>query len=109
MDSNAFIANQAYSQTDARVSDVGNFSYRPEVSDNYHAVYHDPRSSQTIMGIRGTADLGDLGSDLAIATGTEDLDPGFQRSAAKLEHVVSTLGGGDYRNVKISGHSLGGQ
>lgn len=109
MDQNAFVANEAYGNVDERATTVGSFSYRPEVSDSYHAVYHDPRTSQTMVGIRGTADFKDVLSDVSIVGGVEDMDPRFRASERKLQEITDTLGHGDYGNVKVMGHSLGGQ
>ena len=104
-------AEVAYDPVGERRTSVGSFSYMPEVSDGFHAVYHDPRSRHTLIGIRGTnpTSVGDLQADLSITAGREDSDIRFQHSEAKLAEIVGKYGGGDHGKVKVAGHSLGGQ
>ena len=86
-----------------------------EYADNYHIVphlssatelvIHNPVAKEVVLAFRGTAELGDLKSDLRIAVGHHRIR-GFAEDASMVRTVQRLFP--NYALV-LTGHSLGGQ
>jgi hypothetical protein len=101
-------AEDAYQGVDNR-KDLGDYEYKKDLSDKRAAVYHNPKTNQSHIGFRGTADGKDAFTDVLdprgnILTGTHAMNP-LYKSDVKLYDRVSAQHGG---KVTVSGHSLGG-
>lgn len=102
------ISNESYKGVDER-KDLGDWKYKKEDSDKNIAVYHNPKTNESYVGYRGTADLADVKVDAIdkegnILRGTQRNNPRFKRSLAKYNEIKGKYGG----ETKVAGHSLGG-
>ena len=104
-------ANQSYKAVGER-KDIGKFLYREDLSTPETAVWFNAEDGVAHVSYRGTANLTDVGSDVSLAVGREELDPAgrFARSVdeTRRAYMVLSRNGMDAVTVEGSGHSLGG-
>lgn len=80
-------------------------AFDASLSDHETSVFVDHAAKQVITSFRGTAALGDLGTDTAIAAGLAKNSARYASSSDALNAVFSKYG--DYSHT-LTGHSLGG-
>jgi len=102
------MANVAYDEADTR-GNIGDYEYDRDLSDKNTAVYHNKKTKQNYLGLRGTKDLKDLYTDLAdprgnILRGTQGTNPMYEGDLKLYDKVQAKYGG----STLTSGHSLGG-
>jgi pimeloyl-ACP methyl ester carboxylesterase len=82
------------------------FTYDVDASTATQAVYHNHKTKEVITSFRGTKELDDLATDLAVAFGAEKLTPRFRSQAREYKKVLDKYGEGWTHS--LAGHSLGG-
>lgn len=70
------------------------------------AVLKNPESKKAVIGIRGTKNIGDALTDVAVGLGDIRTTERYKRTRAEVERVKKELGP-EYE-VSLAGHSLGG-
>ena len=102
----AEFANASYTAPEKR-GDMGDFKYDKDLSDLRTAVYHNPKTKQTKMSLRGTdfSDKQDVLTDVAITAGKQKNTRLFKKDQKDFEKVKKKYGS----NISVGGHSLGGQ
>lgn len=83
------------------------FRLDSDLSDKETKVFVNDTTHKVVVSYRGTKASKDIVSDLAIATGTESLNPRFKGALKKFDQV-HTKYGKEY-SYDTTGHSLGGQ
>ena len=91
----------------AKITSIHGFVLDPELSDKETKVFVNESTKKIVIAYRGTASGKDLISDVAIATGTEGLNPRFKGAVKKFDTVRQKYGDG--YTYDTTGHSLGGQ
>ena len=104
------VANESYENEDERkdLGDDGIYQYKAEDSDKRTGVWHNADTQHTVIGHRGTADLGDVNTDLFsikgnIFKGTQRNNPLFKADLEHFDRTAEKYGG----NISVGGHSLG--
>ena len=106
----AKFANSSYMrQGDERVMNMDSYmnqgwQYDSELSSVNHAVWYNVNTRQTVTSFRGTKELDDIPTDLAIAFGLEGLTKRAKQSNKQFENVKNKYTGFQHN---LSGHSLG--
>ena len=101
----AILANDAYKSKNDR-KNVGDYEYLKEDSDKHTGVYINRKTGKVRIGIRGTADMRDVGTDAYITAGKLRKSKRFKEQEKNYDKVAKRYG---KQNIeKISGHSLGG-
>ena len=101
----AILANDAYKSKEDR-KNVGDYEYLKEDSDKHTGVYINRKTGKVRIGIRGTADMRDVGTDAYVTAGKLRSSKRFKEEEKKYDKVAKRYG---KENIeKISGHSLGG-
>lgn len=83
------------------------FKLDHELSDKETKVFVNNVTKKIVLSYRGTKASKDIVSDIAIATGTESLNPRFKGALKKFDKVHQKYGS-EY-TYDTTGHSLGGQ
>lgn len=105
----AQISQQAYlfvsKKKNTYAKRTGELTIVPELSDDNSVVYEN--GDLAVIGYRGTipSKIGDLVADYHITFGTTSESKRFQAAEAKYQAVKNT---GKYREIQVTGHSLGG-
>lgn len=73
----------------------------PEIS-----VLKNPTTKRAVIGIRGTANIGDALTDIAVGGGDIKNTERYKRTREQIQKIKNDLGS-DY-NISLAGHSLGG-
>lgn len=105
----AKFANTSYERlASSRISLVNDdaWQYDTHVSDKHQAVFVNPETKEVVTSFRGTKELDDLSTDLAIAIGAEQVSKRFRKQARDYQKVLDKYGEGYTHN--LSSHSLGG-
>lgn len=102
----AELANIAYAPVEERPEAFGTFNEVKGLSDERIAVYKDDVNKRVNIGLRGTANIEDIGTDItAVIGGRRASNPYFQQAQSVLDKVRAD--NPEYR-ITVSGHSLGG-
>lgn len=109
----AGFANASYKTSSAdrmqAVDDVLGVGHGYQIDDKFtsktHTLFYNPETKHVVTSFRGTKDLGDLSSDLSIATG--GLNARFLVENAYYNRVLQKYNPDEYLH-SVSGHSLGG-
>ncbi len=104
----AIYANDSYEPIDKR-SNIKNYIYMKEDSNDLLATYHNPDENKLIMAIRGTGGFQDVKRDVGIALGSfggaMGLEPDFSRLQVKVKENEKKY---DPEKITLVGHSSGG-
>ena len=102
----AKLADIAYKQGEERPEAFGTFKKVEPLSNERIVVYKDDTTKRINIGLRGTANLADVGTDItAVVGGRRESNPYFQQAEQTLQQVEKQ--NPDYR-ITVAGHSLGG-
>lgn len=98
------IAGQVYRAIDEREDEVDGFTYLAVLSSDELAVYWNNEIQHLITGIRGTATLGDVVTDIRLIAQRAQTSPRFTRNAEEFQQILQRL---QPNTVTLASHSLG--
>lgn len=102
-DKMARLAEVAYEKD--RPQTIDGFTLNPEFSDERIATYINPKNREVRVGLRGTANLEDVGTDItAVIGGARESNPYFSKAVATIDRIRQS--NPDYK-IQVAGHSLG--
>lgn len=91
---------------DKKGKDIDGFQIDKGLSGKRTKVWNNPETNQTVVGHRGTSNIKNWGTDLAMGVGYENDGSRFQH-AKKVQKKAEKKNGAE--NVSTIGHSLGGR
>jgi len=101
------LSKEAYIDNDSIPLKTYGFRLDYSLSDKETKVFVNYELKKVVVSYRGTKVMKDIGSDLAIATGTESFNPRFKGALKKFDQIYAKYGN-EY-TIDTTGHSLGGQ
>lgn len=93
--------------TDSRIQKVNDpdWEYDSDISTKHQAVFVNRNTNEVVTSFRGTKELDDLPTDLAIAFGMEKMSLRFKKQAKEYQTVLDKY---ENHTHSLSSHSLGG-
>lgn len=102
----ASLANVAYESPTERPETLNNFTLNPSLSNERIAVYTSDKDKRVQIGLRGTANLQDVATDItAVIGGKRESNPYFKSAEETVQKVREQF---PSYGISVAGHSLGG-
>lgn len=99
-------ALEVYDPQSQRDQEIDGYDYQPELSTENVAVYEDPETKKAVIGFRGTSKGKDIRPDIGIAGNMFKSTDRYASDKAQLDKILKKY---DKKNVRLTGHSLGGK
>lgn len=101
----AYDAPETRQQTMDTTDEINQFTVDPQFNEAEHFAAYNADTGQVIISHRGTNNLNDVGTDLALAAGSLQTTDRYQRAFDFTRRVSQAYSGWD---IHHTGHSLGG-
>lgn len=99
----AQVADYAYNRNKMGLG-LENYEQLDDFRDSHHIAFKHKYKDDIILGIRGTDDASDIGTDVFLGLGLLQLTSRYKKSIKKLEQLKKEH---PKANIKLAGHSLG--